>query len=102
MATCSKPRVTEEELGKDDLKESRVGDSEVERGEGPGVEGDAHQASKSEEVKAEVDEEGKEAESAVKEFIIGKALFTVHETVQKDTLGIYIVLLVMTHNLQFS
>ncbi|XP_040040598.1 myosin light chain kinase family member 4 isoform X3 [Gasterosteus aculeatus] len=66
----SKPRVTEEELGKDDLKESRVGDSEVERGEGPGVEGDAHQASKSEEVKAEVDEEGKEAESAVKEFII--------------------------------
>ncbi|KAL6108435.1 mylk4 [Pungitius sinensis] len=66
----SKRCVTEEELAKDDLKKSRVGDSEVERGDGPGVEGAVPQASKSEEVKTEVDEEGKEAESAVKEFII--------------------------------
>ncbi|KAM8874538.1 myosin light chain kinase 3 isoform 4-T4 [Spinachia spinachia] len=70
VATRSKRRVIEEELGMDDLKKSRVGDSEVERGEGPGVEGDAPQASKSEGVKTEVDEEGKEAELAVKEFII--------------------------------
>ncbi|XP_070688622.1 myosin light chain kinase family member 4 isoform X2 [Pempheris klunzingeri] len=70
VATCSKRRVTEEDLMKDDLKKSRVDDGEVEHADGEVVEGGEPQAPKSEEVKTEVEEEGKEGESTVKEFII--------------------------------
>ncbi|XP_044056193.1 myosin light chain kinase 2, skeletal/cardiac muscle isoform X2 [Siniperca chuatsi] len=69
-ATCSKRRVTEEELEKDDLKKSRVEDSKVENADGQVVEGGKPQASKSDKVKTEVEEEGREGESTVKEFII--------------------------------
>ncbi|XP_037626061.1 myosin light chain kinase 2, skeletal/cardiac muscle isoform X1 [Sebastes umbrosus] len=68
VATCSKRRVTEEDLVKDDLKKSRVEESEAADGEV--VKGSEPRASKSDEVKAEVEEEGKEEESAVKEFVI--------------------------------
>ncbi|KAK9519710.1 hypothetical protein VZT92_022420 [Zoarces viviparus] len=67
VATCSKRRVTEEDLVKDDLKKSRVEDSKGESADGQAVDGDEPRASKSDDVKREVDEEG---ESAVKEFII--------------------------------
>ncbi|XP_070817483.1 myosin light chain kinase 2, skeletal/cardiac muscle [Chaetodon trifascialis] len=70
VATCSKRRVTEEDLVKDDLKKSRVEDSKVETADGRVVEGDEPQASKSDEGKTEAEDEGKEGESAVKEFII--------------------------------
>ncbi|XP_076583023.1 uncharacterized protein mylk4b [Chaetodon auriga] len=70
VATCSKRRVTEEDLVKDDLKKSRVEGSKVETTDGRVVEGDGPQASKSDEAKTEAEEEGKEGESAVKEFII--------------------------------
>lgn len=69
MATCSKRRVTEED-GKDDLKKSRVEDSEV--GDGPVQEGAEPRATESDAGKTEVEAEGKEGESAVKEFIIGE------------------------------
>lgn len=72
MATCSKRRVAEEDQVKDDLKKSRVEDSEVENADGQVVEGGEPQASKSDEVKTEVGEEGTEGESAVKEFTIGE------------------------------
>lgn len=74
VATCSKRRVTEEDLVKDDLKKSRVEESEVENADGQAVEGGEPQASKSDEVKTEVEEEGTEGDSAVKEFIIGGTL----------------------------
>ncbi|XP_070765338.1 myosin light chain kinase 2, skeletal/cardiac muscle [Enoplosus armatus] len=70
VATCSKRRVTEEDLVKDDLKKSRVEDSKVENADGQLVEGGEPQASKSDEVKTEAEEEGKEGESAGKEFTI--------------------------------
>ncbi|XP_068445873.1 myosin light chain kinase family member 4 [Clinocottus analis] len=75
VATCSKRRVTEEDLVKDDLKKSRVEDSEAESADGPVAEGEEPGASESDEVKQEEaeekeEEEGKEGESAVKEFII--------------------------------
>ncbi|XP_075944600.1 uncharacterized protein mylk4b [Anarhichas minor] len=70
VATCSKRRVTEEDLVKDDLKKSRVEDSKGESADGQVVDGDEPRASKSDDVKTEVDEEGEEGESAVKEFII--------------------------------
>ncbi|XP_018526445.1 myosin light chain kinase 2, skeletal/cardiac muscle isoform X1 [Lates calcarifer] len=70
VATCSKRRVTEEDLVKDDLKKSRV-DSKVESTDGGQVvEAGEPQAFKSDEAKAEVEEEGEEGESGVKEFII--------------------------------
>ncbi|XP_029284754.1 myosin light chain kinase family member 4 isoform X2 [Cottoperca gobio] len=70
VATCSKRRVTEEDPGKDELKKSRVEDNEVKNADGQVAEGGEPQASNSDEVKTEVEEEGKEGESAVKEFII--------------------------------
>ncbi|XP_027145652.1 myosin light chain kinase 2, skeletal/cardiac muscle isoform X2 [Larimichthys crocea] len=72
VATCSKRRVTEEDLVKDDLKKSRVEDSKAENADGQVavVEGGEPQASKSDEVRTEVGEEGKEGESAAKEFVI--------------------------------
>lgn len=86
MATCSKRRVTEEDLVKDDLKKSRVEESEVENADGQAVEGGKPQASKSDEVKTEVEEEGTEGDSAVKEFIIGEThyIFTVHECMRNN------------------
>lgn len=75
MATCSKRRVTEEDLVKDDLKKSRVEDSKAANADGQVVEGAEPHASKyEEEVKTEVEDEGKEGEA--KEFIIGETLFT--------------------------
>ncbi|XP_063748203.1 myosin light chain kinase 2, skeletal/cardiac muscle isoform X2 [Eleginops maclovinus] len=68
VATCSKRRVTEEDLVKDDLKKSRVEDEEGKNSEV--TEEGAAQASKSEEVKTEVEEEGEEGESAQKEFLL--------------------------------
>ncbi|KAL3046993.1 hypothetical protein OYC64_021256 [Pagothenia borchgrevinki] len=68
VATCSKRRVTEEDLVKDDLKKSRVEDEEGKNAEV--AEEGAAQASKSEEVKTEVEEEGEEGESAEKEFLL--------------------------------
>ncbi|XP_029987326.1 myosin light chain kinase 3 isoform X1 [Sphaeramia orbicularis] len=65
VATCSKRRVTEEDLVKDDLKKSRVGEAKVES-----TEEAEQQASKPEEVKTGVEEEVTEAESAGKEFVI--------------------------------
>uniref|UniRef100_A0A3Q3WU49 Protein kinase domain-containing protein n=1 Tax=Mola mola TaxID=94237 RepID=A0A3Q3WU49_MOLML len=54
VAACSKRRVTEEDPVKDDLKKSRVEESEVENTDGQVVEGGGQQASRSDEVKAEV------------------------------------------------
>ncbi|XP_041861171.1 myosin light chain kinase 2, skeletal/cardiac muscle [Melanotaenia boesemani] len=62
VATCSKRRVTEEELTKDDLKKSRVEDSRAENTDGQVGEGPNPEEAKTE---AEVD-----AESEAKEFII--------------------------------
>ncbi|KAM3619020.1 uncharacterized protein V6R79_001774 [Siganus canaliculatus] len=70
VATCSKRRVTEEDLVKDDLKKSRVEDSKVENADGQVGEAVEPQAPKSDEVKPQVEEKGKEAEADVKEFII--------------------------------
>uniref|UniRef100_UPI003AAB626C uncharacterized protein mylk4b n=1 Tax=Centroberyx gerrardi TaxID=166262 RepID=UPI003AAB626C len=65
MATCSKRRVTEEDLVKDDLKKSRV---EVRKeGDAEGVE---PKASQSDEIKTEVEAEGKEGEPTVKQYMI--------------------------------
>ncbi|XP_074524416.1 myosin light chain kinase family member 4 isoform X3 [Halichoeres trimaculatus] len=69
VATSSKRRVTEEDLVKDDLKKSRVEDSEAGKAEGESTtEGGEPQASKPEDVKTE--EEGKKEESETKEFTI--------------------------------
>lgn len=69
VATCSKRRVTEEDLVKDDLKKSRVEDSEAERVEQ--VEDDVKtQTSKSDGVTTEAKEEAKDGESDAKEFVI--------------------------------
>lgn len=68
VAACSKRRVTEEDLVKDDLKKSRVEDSEEEKADGQTVTEGEPQAPKSEEVKVE----GTEGDSAVKEFVIGE------------------------------
>lgn len=77
MATCSKRRVTEEDLVKDDLKKSRVEDSKAANTDGQVVAGAEPQASKSEEeVKTEAEDEGKEEG---KEFMIGETLYTLHE-----------------------
>lgn len=70
VAACSKRRVTEEDLVKDDLKKSRVEDSEAEKADGQTVTEGEPQAPKSEEVKVEA--EGTEGDSAVKEFVIGE------------------------------
>lgn len=68
VATCSKRRVTEEDLVKDDLKKSRVEDSKAE--DGREVEAGETQAATSDEGKAQTEEEETEDESAVKEFVI--------------------------------
>lgn len=68
VATCSKRRVTEEDLVKDDLKKSRVEESKAD--DGRAVEGGETQAATSDEGKAQTEEEETEDESAVKEFII--------------------------------
>ncbi|XP_026179430.1 myosin light chain kinase 2, skeletal/cardiac muscle isoform X2 [Mastacembelus armatus] len=70
LAACSKRRVTEEEPVKDDPKKSKVEENKVENADGSVVEGEEPQASKSDEEQTEVEEEGKEGESAVKEFVI--------------------------------
>ncbi|XP_029137161.2 myosin light chain kinase 2, skeletal/cardiac muscle isoform X1 [Labrus bergylta] len=72
VATCSKRRVAEEDPVKDDLKKSRVDDSEVEKADGQVVEGGEQQASKSDGVttEEEEEEERKEGESEPKEFTI--------------------------------
>lgn len=70
VATCSKRRVTEENLVKDDMKKSRVEDRKEEAAEGA-----EPQASQSDNVKTEEEEEeegGKEEEPAVEEYIIGE------------------------------
>lgn len=69
MAACSKRHVPEEDLGKDDLKKSRVEDSKVERADGQLVEGAEPQVSICDQAKTE--KEGEAAEE-IKEFIIGK------------------------------
>ncbi|TNM88160.1 hypothetical protein fugu_006381 [Takifugu bimaculatus] len=63
VAACSKRRVTEEDLGKDELKKSRVDGSKVAEKEGEPP------ASKSEEVKTEVEKET-EDKPEVKELIL--------------------------------
>lgn len=68
VATCSKRRVTEEDLVKDDLKKSRVEDSKAD--DGRAVEGGETPAATSDEGKEQTEEEETEDESAVKEFII--------------------------------
>ncbi|XP_069009068.1 myosin light chain kinase 2, skeletal/cardiac muscle [Embiotoca jacksoni] len=73
VATCSKRRVTEEDLVKDDLKKSRVDGSKAKNADGQAAEGVEPRASESDDAKTgaeEEEEEGKEGESAVKEFII--------------------------------
>lgn len=73
-AACSKRRVTEEDPGKDDLKKSRVEGSKVENADVEVAEkGGEPQASKSEAVNAEAEQEDN---SGVKEFILGKRFFT--------------------------
>lgn len=74
MATCSKRRVTEEDLVKDDLKKSKVEESRLKGADGQVVEGGEPKPSKSDEAqtKQKVEEERKKGESAEKEFIIGK------------------------------
>lgn len=68
-ATCSKRRVTEEDLVKDDLKKSRVEEGKVEHAEGQAVEAsEPQEVCKFDEGKTEAEEEGKEGD--VKEFII--------------------------------
>lgn len=74
VATCSKRRVTEEDLVKDDLKKSRVEESKVETTEKQVVEGDKKPVSTSAETKTEAEEEGPEGNSPVMEFVIGETL----------------------------
>lgn len=75
MAACSKRRVTEEDLGKDELKKSRVDGSKVETAEGQvaGKEGEP-QASKSEEVEKETEDNPE-----VKELILGETFYQYSE-----------------------
>ncbi|XP_047443898.1 myosin light chain kinase family member 4 isoform X2 [Mugil cephalus] len=71
VATCSKRRVTEEDLVKDDLKKSRVeGSEEGSRDGQAAVETGEPQASKSDEGKTDADEAAKEADAASKEFVL--------------------------------
>lgn len=72
-ATCSKHRVTEEDIVKDDLKKSKVEDSKVKKAEGQ-VERGELQSSSSKEAQTTVEGEEKGGESAVKEFILGNTL----------------------------
>ncbi|CAM9328439.1 unnamed protein product, partial [Lampetra planeri] len=66
VATCSKRRVTEEEPAKDDLKKSRVEDGEAAEGhEAPEL-----RETKSDAAETDVDAEGEDGESVLKEFII--------------------------------
>lgn len=83
MAACSKRRVTEEDLEKDELKKSRVDGSKVEAAEGhvAGKEGGNEaepQASKSEEAKTEVEKET-EDNPEVKELILGETFYQYSE-----------------------
>lgn len=71
VAACSKRRVaSEEELLKDDLKKSRVEESDAEKTDGKSVEESESRVPESEEVKVEAEETA--ADSAVKEFTIGE------------------------------
>lgn len=77
MATCSKRRVTEEDPLKDELKKSKVENADGDAAAAAAAEeeeegGGESQAFKSDEAKTEEVEEGKDGESAVKEFVIGK------------------------------
>ncbi|XP_056893692.1 myosin light chain kinase 3 isoform X2 [Takifugu flavidus] len=70
VAACSKRRVTEEDLGKDELKKSRVDGSKVDTADGQVAEKEGEPpASKSEEVKTEVEKET-EDKPEVKELIL--------------------------------
>ncbi|XP_062280452.1 myosin light chain kinase 2, skeletal/cardiac muscle [Scomber scombrus] len=70
VATCSKRRVAEEDVVKDDLKKSRVEGSKVETADGQLAEGAEPKASESDDVKTKTEEDGKEDESGLMEFII--------------------------------
>ncbi|KAF0041726.1 hypothetical protein F2P81_005258 [Scophthalmus maximus] len=77
VATCSKRRVTEEDPLKDELKKSKVENADGDAAAAAAAEeeeegGGESQAFKSDEAKTEEVEEGKDGESAVKEFVIGK------------------------------
>lgn len=79
MAACSKRRVTEEDLGKDELKKSRVDGSKVETADGQVAGGEGEpQASKSEEVTTEVEKET-EDNPEVKELILGETFYQYSE-----------------------
>lgn len=79
MAACSKRRVTEEDLGKDELKKSRVDGSKGETADGQVAEKEGEpQASKSEEVKAEVEKET-EDNPEVKGLILGETFYQYSE-----------------------
>lgn len=79
MAACSKRRVIEEDLGKDELKKSRVDGSPVETADGQVAEKEGEaQASKSEEVKTEVEKET-EDNPEVKELILGETFYQYSE-----------------------
>lgn len=72
MAACSKRRVTEEELLKDDLKKSRVEGSKAENADGEVEEREGEpKASKSEEVNTQAGKETQDNPEG-KEFILGK------------------------------
>uniref|UniRef100_A0A8D3E757 Myosin light chain kinase family, member 4b n=1 Tax=Scophthalmus maximus TaxID=52904 RepID=A0A8D3E757_SCOMX len=75
VATCSKRRVTEEDPLKDELKKSKVENADGDAAAAAAAEeeeegGGESQAFKSDEAKTEEVEEGKDGESAVKEFVI--------------------------------
>ncbi|KAM4629874.1 uncharacterized protein mylk4b [Polymixia lowei] len=70
MGPCSKRRVTEEDLVKDDLKKSRVEERKEEGVAERAAEGVQPRDAQSDEAKAEADEEGKEGEPTTKEYII--------------------------------
>lgn len=83
VAACSKRRVaSEEDLLKDDLKKSRVEESDAEKTGAKSVEEAECKAPQSEEVKAEVEETA--ADSAVKEFSIGEARLTLARIARKQ------------------
>ncbi|KAM3875820.1 uncharacterized protein mylk4b [Diretmus argenteus] len=72
VATCSKRRVAEEDVAKDDLKKSRVEERKEKDAEGRVAEGVEPQPSQSDEVKTKVEEEEKEGEP-VKEYTIDRS-----------------------------
>ncbi|AWP10525.1 putative myosin light chain kinase 3-like [Scophthalmus maximus] len=81
VATCSKRRVTEEDPLKDELKKSKVENADGDAAAAAAAEeeeegGGESQAFKSDEAKTEEVEEGKDGESAVKEFVIGQCFPT--------------------------